>query len=127
MFVDSIQSILDAPILKTGNQSLSDLADTQITLESKNLNLLTVEKEFIESPIFSELIISKDGTTSGIIINLKENRDFVDITKNRNDLKSINNLTKEQKKELSLIEKKYEILKKEIDLDRSNNIKEIRI
>ena len=126
MFVDSIQSIFDVPILKTSNQSLSDLADTQITLESKNLNLLTVEKEFIESPIFSELIISKDGTTSGIIINLKENKDFVDITKNRNDLKSINNLTKEQKIELSLIEKKYEFLKKEIDLNRSSNIKEIR-
>jgi predicted RND superfamily exporter protein len=126
MFVDSIQSILDVPILKTGNQSLSDLADTQITLDSKNLNLFTVEKEFIESPIFSELIISKDGTTSGIIINLKENRDFVDITKNRNNLKSVNNLTKEQKIELNLIEKKYKFLKKEIDLDRSNNIKEIR-
>ena len=126
MFVDSIQSILDAPILKSGTQSLSDLAEIQITLESKNLNLLTVEKEFIESPIFSELIISKDGTTSGIIINLKENKDFVDITKNRNDLKSINNLTKEQKIELSLIEKKYEFLKKEIDLNRSSNIKEIR-
>ena len=97
MFVDSIQSILDAPILKSDNQSLTDLVDNQITLESKNLNLLTVEKEFIESPIFSELIISKDGTTSGIIINLKENRDFVDISKNRNDLKSINDLTKEQK------------------------------
>ncbi len=126
IFVESIQSILDAPILKSGNQSLTELADTQITLESKNLNLLTVEKEFIESPIFSELIISKDGTTSGIIINLKENKDFIDISKNRNDLKSINNLTKEQKKELSLVEKKYKLLKKEIDLDRSNNIKEIR-
>ena len=108
MFVDSIQSILDAPILKSDNQSLTDLVDTQITLESKNLNLLTVEKEFTESPIFSELIISKDGTTSGIIINLKENRDFVDISKNRNDLKSVNNLTKSQKKKLSLIEKEYE-------------------
>ena len=126
MFVESIQSILDAPILKSDTQSLSDLAKIQITLESKNLNLLTVEKEFIESPIFSELLISKDGTTSGIIINLKENKDFVDITKNRNDLKSINNLTKEQKIELSLIEKKYEFLKKEIDLDRGSNIKEIR-
>ncbi len=126
MFVDSIQSILDAPILKSDNQSLTDLVDTQITLESKNLNLLIVEKEFIESPIFSELIISKDGTTSGIIINLKENRDFVDISKNRNDLKSVNNLTKSQKKKLSLIEKEYELLKKEIDLDRSSNIKEIR-
>ena len=126
MFVDSIQSIFDAPILKTSNQSLSDLTDTQITLESKNLNLLSVEKEFIESPIFSELIISKDGATSGIIINLKENRDFIDITKKRNDLKSINNLTEKQKIELSLIEKKYEFLKKEIDTYRSSNIKEIR-
>ena len=126
LFIDSIQSILDVPILKTGNQSLSDLANIQITLESKNLNLLSVEKGFIESPIFSELIISRDGTTSGIIINLKDNRDFVDIAKNRNDLKSINNLTIEQKLELNLVEKKYESLKKEIDFERGNNIKEIR-
>ena len=125
-FVDNIQSIFDVPILETGNQSLSDLSDNLLTLKSKNLNLLVVEKEFIESPIFSELIISKDGKTSGIILNLKENKKLLEISKERNNLKTINVLDQQQQTKLSIIEKNYEFLKKEFDLNRSNNIKAIR-
>ena len=65
-WVDSVQSILDVPVLKSGNQSLVDLVTEQLTIKTEGLILSEVEKEFIESPIFSELIISKDGKTSGV-------------------------------------------------------------
>ena len=88
-WVDSVQSILDAPVLKSGNQTLTDLATRQLTLKSDGLDFAEVEQEFIDSPIFSELIISKDGKTSGIIINIKNNEAYSNIVEQRNDLKSI--------------------------------------
>jgi len=125
-WVDSIQSILDVPVLKSGNQSLIDLVTEQLTLKSKGLILTEVEKEFIESPIFSELIISKDGKTSGIIINLKSNDSYINIIEERNYLRSILDLSISDKIKLKSVEEEYNSLKKNADIERGNNIQEIR-
>ena len=126
-WVDSVQSILDAPVLKSGNQSLTDLATKQLTLKSDGLILAEVEQEFIDSPIFSELIISKDGKTSGIIINIKGNIAYSNIVERRNNLKSILLPSSLDKKQLNVLENEYSLLKKNIDIERGKNIKEIRL
>ena len=126
-WVDSVQSILDAPVLKSGNQTLTDLATRQLTLKSDGLDFAEVEQEFIDSPIFSELIISKDGKTSGIIINIKNNAAYSNIVEQRNDLKSILLPSDFDKEKLSILENEYNLLKKYIDIERGKNIKEIRL
>ena len=113
-WVDSVQSILDAPVLKSGNQTLTDLATKQLTLKSDGLVFAEVEQEFIDSPIFSELIISKDGKTSGIIINIKSNAAYSNIVEQRNDLKSILLPSDFDKEKLSILENEYNLLKKYI-------------
>ena len=125
-WVDSVQSILDIPVLKSGNQSLVDLVTEQLTIKTEGLILSEVEKEFIESPIFSELIISKDGKTSGIIINLKSNDNYINTIEERNYLRSILDLSISDKNKLKNVEKKYNSLKKYADIERGNNIQEIR-
>jgi len=125
-WVDSVQSILDVPVLKSGNQSLIDLVTEQLTIKTEGLILSEVEKEFIESPIFSELIISKDGKTSGIIINLKSNDNYINTIEERNYLRSILDLSISDKNKLKNVEKKYNSLKKYADIERGNNIQEIR-
>ena len=125
-WVDSVQSILDVPVLKSGNQSLVDLVTEQLTIKTEGLILSEVEKEFIESPIFSELIISKDGTTSGIIINLKSNDNYINTIEERNYLRSILDLSISDKNKLKNVEKKYNSLKKYADIERGHNIQEIR-
>ena len=125
-WVDSVQSILDVPVLKSGNQSLVDLVTEQLTIKTEGLILSEVEKEFIESPIFSELIISKDGKTSGIIINLKSNDNYINTIEERNYLRSILDLSISDKNKLKNVDKKYNYLKKYADIERGNNIQEIR-
>ncbi len=124
-WVDSVQSILDAPVLKSGNQTLTDLATKQLTLKSDGLVFAEVEQEFIDSPIFSELIISKDGKTSGIIINIKSNAAYLNIVEQRNDLKSILLPSDFDKEKLSILENEYNLLKKYINIERGKNIKEL--
>jgi predicted RND superfamily exporter protein len=87
---------------------------------------MEVEKEFIESPIFSQLVISKDGKSSGIIITIKDNNEFINIVEKRSSLKKILNPTTSIKDELKIIEKKYNELKKNTDFEREKNIEEIR-
>ena len=125
-WVDSVQSILDIPILKSGNQSLTDLTTRQLTLRASQLDLMEIEKEFIESPIFSQLVISKDGKSSGIIITIKDNNEFINVVEKRSSLKKILKPSTSIKDELRIIEKKYNELKKDTDLEREKNIEEIR-
>ena len=99
-FVDSTQSIFDAPLLEINNQSLSDLVNEIITIKSPQVNIADAEKELLNSPIFKNLIISEDATTTGLLINLKKNPDFNAIV---NERIRLNELVKKNDAELELL------------------------
>ena len=117
-WVVSTQSILDAPLLNINNQSLSDLANEIKTLKDTGINIIDAEEELKKSPIFRELVISEDGSTSAILINLRENEHLNELIKLRSEKLS------NDKREL--INQEYENIKKTNDKKRSQNIFEIR-
>ena len=117
-WVVSTQSILDAPLLTINNQSLSDLANEIKTLKDTGINTIDAEEELKKSPIFRELVISEDGSTSAILINLRENERLNELIKLRSEKLS------NDKREI--INQEYENIKKTNDKKRSQNIFEIR-
>lgn len=117
-WVVSTQSILDAPLLTINNQSLSDLANEIKTLKDTGINIVDAEEELKKSPIFKELVISEDGSTSAILINLRENERLNELIKLRSEKLS------NDKREI--INQEYENIKKTNDKKRSQNIFEIR-
>ena len=117
-WVVSTQSILDAPLLTINNQSLSDLANEIKTLKDTGINIIDAEEELKKSPIFRELVISEDGSTSAILINLRENERLNKLIKLRSGKLS------DDKREI--INQEYENIKKTNDKKRSQNIFEIR-
>ncbi len=117
-WVVSTQSILDAPLLTINNQSLSDLAKEIKTLKDTGINIIDAEEELKKSPIFRELVISEDGSTSAILINLRENEHLNELIKLRSEKLS------NDKREI--INQEYENIKKTNDKKRSQNIFEIR-
>ena len=117
-WVVSTQSILDAPLLTINNQSLSDLANEIKTLKDTGISIIDAEEELKKSPIFRELVISEDGSTSAILINLRENERLNKLIKLRSEKLS------NDKREI--INQEYENIKKTNDKKRSQNIFEIR-
>tara|TARA_B100000579_G_C22842968_1_gene862657 strand:+ start:423 stop:2837 length:2415 start_codon:yes stop_codon:yes gene_type:complete len=125
-WVDSVQSILDVPLLTVNNQNLSDLVNEILTIESPNINLTEAEKEILESPIFKNLILSEDATTTGIIVYFKENKEYQNLIKERDSLKNKEILNNSDKEKKIIIENKYQNEKKLVDAERHLNITEIR-
>ncbi len=123
-WVDSVQSILDVPLLSVNNQNLSDLVNEILTIESPKINLLDAEKEILDSPIFKNLILSEDATTTGIIVYFKTNQKYEELINKRDNFK--NNLSYEERELQSITEKKYQLEKKIYDAERHENILEIR-
>ena len=117
-WVVSTQSILDAPLLTINNQSLSDLVNEIKTLKDTGINIIDAEEELKKSPIFRELVISEDGSTSAILINLRENERLNELIKLRSE-----KLSNDKRK---IINQEYENIKKTNDKKRSQNIFEIR-
>ena len=125
-WVDSVQSILDVPLLSINNQSLSDLVNEILTIDSPGVNLQEAEKEILESPIFKNLILSEDGTTTGIIVNFKKNNDYEALINERYDLQKKSLLNSSDNERKLILENEYQIIKKKVDLERHQNIIEIR-
>ncbi len=92
--VDSVVSVFDAPILEQPKLSLIKSASNDKYLLEDELNLPLAKQELIDSPIFSELVISKDGKTLAFQINLdgKDNYDqtVIDIRSEIQTFKNFN-------------------------------------
>lgn len=127
--VESVVTILDVPLVKQVQGSLSEVADNYRTLESKDVDLARAKQELLASPIYSQLVISLDGHTTAMQINLKDHPQFRELLKRKNDLlikKNNSFLTAAEKKEYQDVQDKYETEKKRIDHDNHVNLERIR-
>jgi predicted RND superfamily exporter protein len=83
---DSIITLLDVPLVKQIEGTLSDMANNYRTLESEDVNIKRARQELLESPIYRNLIISPDGKTTALQVNLKDNIEYRNLLKERSRL-----------------------------------------
>ena len=108
--------------------SLSDIADNVRTIEGGDINLDKAKQEILTSPIYKELIISRDGATTALLVNLKDQPEFREIQRKRNQLliKDKNNeLDDSERTEFEEILTEY--AKKKNENDKINHETIIRI
>ena len=74
--VDSVLSLLDAPIFFQPKVGLTEVADNLKDLTSDGIDLIEAKKEIINNPIYRDLIISKDGSTTAMQIVLRGNNEY---------------------------------------------------
>ncbi len=69
--VSSITSILNVPLLQSPPMPLSELLKDIPTLLSKGTNRELAKREFLNSPLYKENLVSKDFKTTALLVNLK--------------------------------------------------------
>ena len=127
--VASVLSILDAPLLVSSDVPLLEMADNVQTLESPTVDRARARAELTSSPVFQDLILSRDGGTTGILITLEGNPEFSRLQAARNELlieKAAGTLTLDDRRELVRITAAYEALRGPLNDRRHENIEEIR-
>ena len=125
-WVESIQSIFDVPLLEVNDQSLTDLINEVLTIESPGVDLIDAEKELLNSPIFKNLIISEDASSTAVLINFKKDEKHELLIQERERLRNLDEPSKEDIDNLKRINLDYQISKKNFDEKRHDNISEIR-
>ena len=105
-WVYSVITLLDVPLLHNSDSPLAERLQNFTTLKSENVDIEKGFEEILSSPVFKNFVISEDGKTTGIIVNIKE-----DV-----NLKNLDDKSKEE------IEKYKDLRKKK----NHKNIVEIR-
>ena len=85
--VESVLTILDVPLLESPPISFKELLKNEIPyLESPEVDKNLATKELSGSPFYRDLLVSRDATTTAIIVNLKIDPDYRELTSARNEL-----------------------------------------
>ena len=121
-WVNNVITILDVPLLKNNDDPLAERIKNFKTLSSEDADKERGFEEIINSPIYKEFIISKDGKTSGILVYIKIDKKLSDLIRTKN-----NYLDKIEKGQLNFEDKKeYKKFLKEYDnYKKSYNKKKI--
>ena len=105
-WVHSVITLLDIPLLNNSDAPLQERLESFKTLKDEGVDKNRGFKEILNSPVFRNFVISENGNTSGIIVNIKENK----------KLENIENLSKEE----------IEAYKDKVKKQNHENILEIR-
>jgi len=78
-WVYSVITLLDVPLLNNSDAPLQERLESFKTLKDENVDKDRGFKEILDSPVFRNFVISEDGKTSGIIVNIKKNQELQDV------------------------------------------------
>ena len=78
-WVHSVITLLDIPLLDNSDAPLQERLKNFKTLKDEDVDKERGFKEILNSPVFRNFVISEDGKTSGIIVNIKKRPELIDI------------------------------------------------
>ena len=128
-WVDSVVTIIDVPLLKSSDEPLMQRLKNYKTLSYPDIDKARGFDEIINSPIYKDYVVSKDGKTSGIIVYLKKDKKLNDLIKIKNNYYDLNlegSLNKKQKEEFNIFKKEYDDYRNLYNNKNRQNIIEIR-
>jgi len=99
-WVDSVITLLDIPLLDNSDAPLQERLESFKTLKDEEVDKTRGFKEILNSPVFRNFVISEDGKTSGIIVNIKPNKEIEDIqNRSKEEIEAYKDLIKKQNHE----------------------------
>ena len=84
-WVDSIITVIDIPLFKTSDKPLMERLKNYKTLSYPEIDKERGFEEIVNSPIYRDYVISKDGKTSGIVVYLKKDKKLNELIKTKNN------------------------------------------
>ncbi len=99
-WVHSVITLLDIPLLNNSDAPLQERLESFKTLKDEDVDKQRGFKEILDSPVFRNFVISENGKTSGIIVNIKQNPPLEDInSRSQNEIEEYRDQIKKQNHE----------------------------
>jgi predicted RND superfamily exporter protein len=127
--VASVVSILDMPLIRSPPVTLSQLAESVPTLENPKTDKALAQKELRTSPLYRNLLISPDGTTTALKINVRSDETYSRLLHRRNELRNKRQhgaLSSEERAELARVSQRFSVTNSEHQARLRKLIGEVR-
>jgi predicted RND superfamily exporter protein len=127
--VESVISLLDVPLIQSPPVTLSELGEEVPNLRSPETDKTLAREEFLQSPMYRDLIISANGRTTAMQVNFRRDETWHELLKQRNELreKSLQiELTAEEEATLDAVSTQFDALSLELRDQQSDDIAEVR-
>ena len=127
--VESVISIIDVPLVESSDTPIIEMIENVPTILSNDTDKQRAEKEILTSPIYRNLIISEDGKTTALQVNLMPNLELMELNKIKSNLsskKTNNTITDSELLLLENAKEEYKIIKSLSDNQIHNMLREIR-
>ena len=108
--VGSVISILDVPLIDSPPVTLDELRDSIRTLEKPDTDRRLARRELLSSPLYSNLLISPDGGTTALQVNIRHEQTYYELRSRRNLLREMHiygELSAEQRDELASVSQQF--------------------
>ncbi len=128
-WASNVITVLDVPLLNNNDDPLAERIKNFKTLSSEGVNKERGFDEIINSPIYNEFIISKNGKTTGILVYIETDKKLSNLIRTKNnylDKRDKGQFTPEDKKEYKKFLKQYDNYKNSYNQKNHQNINEIR-
>ena len=86
--VETVFTILDAPLFKSSDVPITEMIDDVPSLEKPGVDRAKAKDELLNSPIYRELIVSADGRTTALLLGLVEEEQYNSLLQSRNELRA---------------------------------------
>ncbi|MBU2649095.1 MMPL family transporter [bacterium] len=85
--VESVNTILDVPLMESPPLPVKEMVKNVPTLESPNIDKTLARKELLSSPIYKNNLVSPDFKSTAILVNLHDDTKWQAFIKQRNALR----------------------------------------
>ena len=86
--VETVFTILDAPLFKSSDVPITEMIDDVPSLEKPGVDRAKAKDELLNSPIYRELIVSADGRTTALLLGLVKDPQYNNLLQSRNELRA---------------------------------------
>ena len=124
--VDSVISLLDVPLLSSPPMTLVEVSRQTRTLESDDVDIALAEREMTSSPLYENLLISSQGDTTAMQVNLVANRELIDLTNQRDALYDKRETLPDVQQRLDSLTAQIKVLNLDHKLKRDKAIADVR-
>ena len=127
--VDTVFTILDAPLLNISDAPITEMINDIPSLEKPGVDRSKAKDELLNSPIYRELIVSADGRTSALLLGLVEEQKYYSLLQSRKELRAKQRntgLSIEEAQTLERINTDFDQAREALNKQRHHDVAHIR-
>lgn len=127
--VAGVNSIISVPLLYSPMRPLAEQRESTRTLLTPGIDREMVKQEFLNSPIYRKMLLSQDGKTSAIQLNLQVNNAYIDMARQRDALRlkrDTQGLTAEESGELEKVSADFLAYRTQVAERDAQRVEEVR-